>query len=326
MTIPIIPNIDLNSYIVISIILYVLNRISGITWSSSCVLLRPFGFRLFAISKSKHVVHIAKKLDIKGSHCIGTNKNQAGMFYGKWYVGKVEEDKNGFLTMYLLCKDKLFDNLISGLNEKSDKTDILKEEKKDDVSMVDVKIYERTGAYSRLDYSWRDLTMNTKIAKPKQQQIIDSIIGIYNKKNHVVALISGSPGSGKSITSLILTQKFNCNYCSTFKPTDPGDSFDNLYTYVSPTKSKLLVVLIDEVDIMVDKIHHQLIKQHKDIAIPISDKSSWNRFFDDIDNDLYPFVIFMLTSNKDKSYFDALDTSYMRIGRLDACYELTKED
>lgn len=167
MTIPIIPNIDLNSYIVISIILYVLNRISGITWSSSCVLLRPFGFKLFEITKSKDISHITKKLDIKGSHCVGTDKNQAGMFYGKWYAGKIEEQVDQFRRMYLLCNDKLFDSLISGLDEKSDKNAILKEEKQDDVSTVDVKVYERTHVYYRLEYSWRDLTMNTKIAKPK---------------------------------------------------------------------------------------------------------------------------------------------------------------
>lgn len=327
MTIPLIPAIDINSYIAISIILYLLNRITGISWSSSFILLKPFGFKLFDLSKSKDISYISKKLNIQGSHNVDTDKTQAGMFYGKWYIGSVIHTHNGHESnhMYLLCQEKIFDQLIKDKNaESGDKNEQLTEEKNDTETAV--MIYERSNVYFRLEYNSRKLIIKTKTPTPKQRCIIESIIDIYNKKNHAVVLVSGPPSSGKSIMTFIIAQMFKCSYCSTFDPTTPGDSFDNLYSCAVPSKKKPIVVLMDEVDIIIDSIHHQMIKRHKDIAIPIINKTTWNKFFDDIDNDLYPYVIFILTSNKDKSYFDALDSSYMRGGRVDQYYELTKQD
>ena len=323
MTIPLIPAIDINSYIIISIALYLLNRITGISWSSSFILLKPFGFKVFDLSKSKDIAYISKKLNIQGSHNVNTDKMQSGMFYGKWYIGSVihSYNDNDSDHMYLLCQEKLFDQLINDRNaeNKDDQNDKLTEEKKE-IETTTVMIYERSNEYYRLQYSSRKLSMKIKTALPKQRCIIESIIDIYNKKNHAVVLISGLPSSGKSITTFILAQMFNCSYCSMFDPTSPGDSFDKLYSTVVPTKKKPIVVLMDEIDIIIDNIHHQMIKRHKDIAIPIMNKTSWNKFFDDVDNDLYPYVIFVLTSNKDKAYFDALDSSYMRSGRVDQYY------
>jgi hypothetical protein len=59
----------------------------------------------------------------------------------------------------------------------------------------------------------------------------------------------------------------------------------------------------------------------------IDDKSSWNRFFDNIDLGLYPYVIILLCSNVKKEIIDkTLDPSYLRNGRIHVNGELTNSN
>jgi hypothetical protein len=108
----------------------------------------------------------------------------------------------------------------------------------------------------------------------------------------------------------------------TFNPTHPGDYFIPLYNKVSPTQDASLIVIIEEVDIIIKKIHNNLINTHRDIPTLITNKSEWNTFFDRFERGLYPYVIIIMTTNQSISYFDELDPSYMRFGRVNIKYHM----
>jgi ATP-dependent 26S proteasome regulatory subunit len=46
-------------------------------------------------------------------------------------------------------------------------------------------------------------------------------------------------------------------------------------------------------------------------------KKGWNTFFDSFDIEIYKYVIVIMTSNKHTSYFNDLDPSLLREGRID---------
>jgi hypothetical protein len=89
-----------------------------------------------------------------------------------------------------------------------------------------------------------------------------------------------------------------------------------------------LIVVLEEFDIIISKIHFGTITQHKSLPSNIYDKTSWNQFFDRFDRRYYPWVILVLTSNVKPEVIDSLDPSYIRNGRINKVFELknTKDD
>ena len=121
----------------------------------------------------------------------------------------------------------------------------------------------------------------------------------------------------------ILAKELGGSLCDTFTPSKPGSYFEDLYTRVSPTTNKPFILLLDEVDIMLQQIHNQTIVQHKNISTQIHDKTTWNRFFDNIQRGMYPHLIVILCSNINKTEIDKkYNACYLRKGRIDSTFNL----
>jgi hypothetical protein len=98
-----------------------------------------------------------------------------------------------------------------------------------------------------------------------------------------------------------------------------------MYNVINPTPKKPLVLLLDEVDILLNKIHKQDIIMHKNSPIQVYNKTTWNNMIDKIDYGLYPNVILIMCSNLSERDIQQLDNSYLRHGRIDLIQHLIKE-
>ena len=109
------------------------------------------------------------------------------------------------------------------------------------------------------------------------------------------------------------------SFVTTWSPTDPNDSFVRMYNKIKPSIKAPLVILLDEIDIMVTNMIKGNIKisDASPLPIEIMDKKGWNSFFDAFDIEIYKYVIIIMTSNKSISYFNDLDPSLLREGRID---------
>ena len=54
----------------------------------------------------------------------------------------------------------------------------------------------------------------------------------------------------------LIAKDMGGSFCDTFDPTRPGDSLSELYSKVFPSKENPLVLVFEEFDIMIEKIHH----------------------------------------------------------------------
>ena len=232
-----------------------------------------------------------------------------GWICGWPFIGYINSTINGHggvsKELYLLTSTSFFKKQIDDITIKDEKS---------------ITFYEREGNFWRLEYTNRRLTTSavpTKIQKKIIQQIIDD----YKKRNYSIPLLYGKPGCGKSMIGILLCKELlktinTVILVDTFNPTDPGDTFANLYNKMNPTEDKPLVVIIEEIDIILHKLCDNTIKPHEHIPIQIKNKPDWNSFLDRFDRKMYPNVILMMTTNKDMDYFnDELDSSYLRDGR-----------
>lgn len=152
------------------------------------------------------------------------------------------------------------------------------------------------------------------------------------QKNCFVSFIYGKPKSGKSHIARLLVKKLHktegiekVNFCEDFDILTPSDSFVNLYTTVNPTASRPLVVKIDEIDGIIERIHNGKVFEPNEFKVFVNNKSSWNGFLDAFDNNKYPYVYLIMTSNKSIDILNKLDSSYLRKNRIDGMYELNQE-
>ena len=152
-----------------------------------------------------------------------------------------------------------------------------------------------------------------------QKAIVNDIILNFNKKKHLVVAISGPSGSGKSTVGLLLAKQMKGSYVNTIDPTEPGNSLMGCY---SCAEDDPFIIVIEEFDTLIKKIHNEKCKFHNDVPTPVHNKTTWNRMLDDIDRGLFPNLIIVLTSNTDIKNIDDLDPSYLRKGRCDARYTL----
>jgi hypothetical protein len=185
-----------------------------------------------------------------------------------------------------------------------------------------IKFYERQGNFFWLTYNNRDINVEKYIARENQKKVISNLKKEYKKSSNVVSVIHGDPGSGKSMIPILLAKELNGYLCDSYNPTEPGDDIAIIYNTIMPTVEKPLILVLEEFDIIIHRIHNNLIQAHKHIPIQVKDKTSWNTLLDRIDRGLYPNMFLLLTSNSDPIIIDKLDSSYLRQGRVSSRYNL----
>ena len=242
---------------------------------------------------------------------------------GKWFVGYIftntSMNGNTSKAMYILAAKKYYAKEVEGSSD--DCADSTSKSCKGSIKLV-----EREGNYFHLYYSTRTIPATKMEPRDYQATIRDQIISSFEECISTVVLLHGSPGKGKSMIPHFIAAKMETDgkkvhICDTFNPTEPGDTLAGLYSKVNPSSTEPLIIILEEVDIILTSIH-STIPTHKHIPIQIRNKTDWNSMLDKFDRQLYPGVIFIMTSNKDVAFFDELDVSYMRTGRVNLKFKV----
>lgn len=161
-----------------------------------------------------------------------------------------------------------------------------------------------------------------------QNIIVNKIYSLFMEQRKVVVFVSGKIGTGKSMISDMLAAKINASETKDWNPSLPNQFFYNLVALANPTTHNPFLILLDEVDKLLDKIHNNQIRyHHPEYQTEIRNKSDWNGFLDDFNTKnpckehIFSNIIIFMTSNKSKREIDKMDPSYLREGRVDMFFD-----
>jgi hypothetical protein len=197
------------------------------------------------------------------------------------------------------------------------------EENKESEEQHSIQVFSRVGTYANFYY--RSVKLDVSHIQPigAQIPIVNNIVELYRTKGRATVFLHGVSCAGKSSVGYLVAKEIKGDFCHTFNPTDPGNTFSAM---VQDTRERgddtPLVVVLEEVDVILRAIHANTIPLNPKVPTSVRDKGSWSTLLDDMI--FYKNVICILTSNESKKKLDALDPAYLRKGRVDASYEMLK--
>ena len=291
----------------------------AIIWSSVFLLVAIFGLRLQKVGGNK-LRAFSSKVTIAS---VWTEEDAPDQWIlGKWFIGYIYTQSSGQhggeqKTLYLFTSLKWYKKAIHGLAEDTP-------EKPKDITICD-----KIGPYWH--YKWETISVKPPDWTPTTSQMnaIENITSEFNTRGFATGLLYGSPGSGKSNIPLLLARKMlstneKVTIVDTYNPTDPNDAFSAMYSHISPDQKKPLIVVLEEVDGIILAMHRNEIKRHEHLPIQVMCKADWNKWLDRFDRGYYKNVILLMTSNKSLDWFNELDASYFRDGRVNIKMYITQ--
>lgn len=294
--------------------MFLSSLVSYVPWSMVFLVTPLVGFRLYTVENAEDCKRVQKRVNKWCTHYTEDDKGH-GYSVGKWYFLHIQLHHNAYgdrYSVWCLATEASFRSLM-----KRDGTPLVATDQEEEVVTEPIRVYERTGSYQNMYFYKRDLpTTILPSARGAQKRIIHMIEKLLREKSRVVAFVHGPPGAGKSMVGLLLAQHLSGRFCNTLRPWQPGDQLCDLFNEVEPTADHPLVIVFDEVDRVLLKIHAEAIPPHAKIPISVMNKVGWNRMLDEIDWGLYPHVVLIMTSNHPPEYVQKLDRSYLRPGRV----------
>jgi hypothetical protein len=287
-----------------------------IPWTLIFIPAKFFGISLYYIKEREDCQRIQKKINNFASHITDGGKGY-GYSFGYWYALSLSISERGDgnnYTCYMIATKESFEYLTKNTDTPIQFPGKMK-------YAESIGVIERCGSYQNPYYRRRDLTISLT-PRRSQQVIMDEVVREYNETGHVITLLHGPPGTGKSMIGILITNVLKGIYCNSLKPWQPGDTLAYIYNDCEPTREKPLVIVFDEFDGPLLQIHKGNIVRHKDTPISVEDKAGWNKMLDEIQRGMYPNLILLLTTNKTPDFIRQLDPSYIREGRVNHIFEI----
>ena len=284
--------------------------------------------RIFTLTKKEDCLKLQSKINSACTH--STEKLGYGYSCGFWYIlhlGVSNTFEGTTYNAWILCTKNRFDELMKEETCVTSSEELVSKKKPLPKELFFV-LEKSSGTYANIYYRMRALERYSITPTEQQQKIIDHQIEIFTKKKSAVFFLSGPCGRGKSMTAVFLAKALSGMYCEDCTPWEPGDSIQSMYMdfQVQTNKeNKPLIVCLDEIDVVLEKMHANKIPNNETVQTSVRDKVGWNKLFSKIERGLFPNLIIVMTSNKSPEEIKkdvGNDPSLLRLGRVDRFFTL----
>jgi hypothetical protein len=183
-----------------------------------------------------------------------------------------------------------------------------------------ISLYRKVESWIASEYECISVNFKNTFTSDIQHKCVKYIINCLKLSinngfnNSISVLITGNSGIGKSKIAYVLASKINAAVCEDFELTEPGYCLLGLVNIAKPTNQNPLILLIDEFDVPINQIFNETVTVHKMYKPPIQNKTSCNKFLDNLST--HDNLITIFTSNKNLEWFKDKDPSFVRPGRI----------
>lgn len=343
-----IPFIDTSSfanvYILITSVIHLNRIIDNILPLFQFILHTFFSFNMYIVDNKENKIKMLKNMKNYYCYCYDENKDPLRCIVEKSTLPKYFayiEDVH-VESVFVFCRESTFAELLQDQQVKqeiilskdhipiTDSDEDSDEETRD--KECDALLQQNAITYLSFSGSYGHFYINERSIhlSPNQSlhwydyqtQLFRDMLNFYKDHNYCKVFLSGSPGKGKTFFAYLMAQKLNCYLTDQYNPTDPGSSLNTLYHRAKKVSAKKpLIIVLDEVDVLLSKLHNKEVVQHKHFKSEVSDKTSWNQFLDKVSYGLYPYLMVIMISNKKRGYIEKMDPAYLREGRIDVFQE-----
>jgi len=197
---------------------------------------------------------------------------------------------------------------------------------KKDPNLVDVLIMTEPYMNSHFELS----RSGFKIRQPLPVDVDRIVTDIVRQANNVdqtkytrnfTALLTGVPGSGKSLVADALAHRLKCPVLKGWTPFTEGHVLQSILKETACHKE--LVIVFNELDGSILEALRRPVRPptHRHLRPPIWNKQTVCDFLDEIQNQSDLFVV--ITMNCDPRVIDEIDPAILRTGRINGRYVLT---
>ena len=298
-----------------------------------------FNYNIFIINSKDNKNLVFKHITDLPYLCTKYDENNlpVGLIIHKSLIPKFilfQKSNNSINSQYettqLICKKTFYNNILNKILKKDEiilDKNYIPNKNKESVNNHFINYITKSGEYGYFQYGMRNVNLEElSIHKnlsfyDNQLRLFREIMNFYKKNSFCKIFLSGEPGIGKTYFAYLMSQKLNCYLCDIYNPYEPSSNFNEIYSMSKVNSGKPIIVILDEIDILIEKINNKTSDEHKKFSKEIYNKTSWNKFMDKIEYGMFPYVIFIMTSNKQKKYIDSFDKCYLRNGRINIIKE-----
>ena len=313
------------------------NIIDNILPVFQCILHICFSYNMYIIENKETKIKIMKNIKNYYCYCYDENKDPTRMIVEKMMFPSyfIYTPEINYELIYIFSNKNTYEELIKehyskkeiALNDEHVPLKSIQHDNTYDNNCQEI-LNQNAISYLSFSGSYGHFYINERMINLSkihdlewyeyQLMLFKNIMEFYKKNNYCKIFLNGPPGTGKTFFAYLMAQKLNCYLTDTYNPCDPGSSLNTCYhraKKISPNKP--LIIVLDEVDVLLNKIHNQKIPNHKHYKSEVYDKVTWNQFLDKVSYGLYPYLIVLFISNQKKEQIDMLDKAYFRKGRVD---------
>ena len=264
------------------------------------------------------------------------SKNAVGdIFLKKWGYANIKESitshGENHMTVWIMTREKLVLQTKKTRDEDDDKMDKMDKmdtndnhntdsESESDDDHHEITVWQKSGNLYWIHWNSSQWVHDIDLT-PRQLEVVETCTTHFKDKRNGRFLLHGPPGTGKSSIAYELTQRLKGNLILLHDPTCPSDLLINVLQQVRPSKKQPVVILLDEIDVMIDKLQSKVPIPTRDFLIEVNDTA---KFLSYLDKTQYiQDVLFLMTTNKDLDWFEP---RFVRPGRVDRVLEMNKPD
>lgn len=278
-----------------------------------------FGWKARKIKDVNSIRRITSNAKFKSLSVYGDNEHPMGWCWAPQCIAHFTRWDDRTPEMWILCSNERFRALDSIQEMNFDIKTIQKSgERNDGPGSKNLRVVIFTDRNNLWLIESSSIIFDKKW--PIQDLVISAIEAQLQSTSFGAFLFYGASGSGKSVTAILLAQRLGFIYVPSFNPSIIDNwGMMSLATYNKRRPGEGIVCVIDEVDAIFDLFP---IEPKSSGGHPIVyDRKSWNDFMDFMQRGFFSGIIFILTSNKPRSYFDEDHSSEFRHGRINAKFD-----